>query len=118
MDGHAEHEVGAGGRCGGVLDGRPRVECDSDPEPAGACLGDVVQRVLTGLDVEGHAVSTGSCDSLEVPFRALDHEVAVETTAPRVHERRDRGEYDRADRDLRDEVAVADVEVEDACTAL
>src|SRR5262249_4184038 len=41
------------------------------------------------------------------------HEVAVEPAAQFVHERRDRLQHDRPDRDRLDEVPVADVEVED-----
>ena len=42
-----------------------------------------------------------------------DHQMAVEHRPPAVHQWRDRGEDDRADRDLGDEVAVPGVEVED-----
>ena len=53
-------------------------------------------------------------DALEVLLRLGDHQVAVEPPAALVDEPGDRREHDRADRDLADEVPVADVEVEDA----
>ena len=50
----------------------------------------------------------------EVVLGVVHHQVAVEHAAAVVDERRDRVEHDRADRHRLDEVAVADVEVEDA----
>ena len=44
--------------------------------------------------------------------------MAVEHSSPLVHEPRDRAQHDRPDGDLADEVAVADVEVEDACAGV
>ncbi len=52
-------------------------------------------------------------ERLEVPLRPLDHQVAVERRSPRMDERSDRGDHDRADRDLGDEVGVSGVEVDD-----
>ena len=49
-------------------------------------------------------------------LRIVDHQVTVEDAALAVHERLDRVEHDRPDRDRLDEVAVADVEVEGPCT--
>jgi hypothetical protein len=63
--------------------------------------------------VHCHAVASGLGDRLEVPLRLLDHQVAVEHPAEPVDERRNRLEDDRPHRDRRDEVPVADVEVED-----
>ena len=70
--------------------------------------------VVDGFDVEGDAVAAGSGDRLEVLGRPLDHQVHVECAAARVNARRDPLQHDRADRDRLDEMAVADVEVEDA----
>src|SRR5262249_38594929 len=81
-------------------------------EPERARGRDRTRRVVDDLDVEGDAVAAGLRDRLEVPFRLRDHEVAVESSAPPPDERRDRREDDRPDRDLRDEVPVTDVEVE------
>ena len=72
------------------------------------------RRVVDGLHVERDAVAAGRPDALEVLFGPRDHEVAVEHSSPLVHEGGDRAQHDRADGDLADEVAVADVEVEDA----
>ena len=47
-----------------------------------------------------------------------DHEVAVEHSASLVDEPGDGAQHDGADRDLVDEVAVPDVEVEDACPGI
>ena len=49
-----------------------------------------------------------------MPERVVDHQVAVEHPAGLVNERRDRLEDDGPDRHGLDEVAVADIEVEDA----
>ena len=65
------------------------------------------------LDVERDAVATRGGDLGDVVHRVVDHQVAVEHAAVLVHERGDRAQHDRADRDRRDEVPVADVEVED-----
>ena len=65
------------------------------------------------LDVEGDAVATRGRDLGDVVHRVVDHQVAVEHAAVLVHERCDRAQHDRADRDRWDEVPVADVEVED-----
>ena len=70
--------------------------------------------VVDDLDVEGDAVAARLRELLEVVRRVVDHQVAVDPAAVLVDERRDRAQHDRADRHRRDEVAVADVEVEDA----
>ena len=64
--------------------------------------------------VEGDAVAARAGDLREVPERVVDHQVAVEHPAGLVNERRDRLEHNGPDRHGLDEVAVADVEVEDA----
>ncbi len=71
------------------------------------------RRVPDRFDVERDAVASGFCDRLEVALRLFDHEVAVQPAAEPMDERRDRLEHDRPDRDRRDEVPVADVEMED-----
>ena len=76
--------------------------------------GDHGRHVVDDLVVEGDAVAAGTGDLREVAQRVVDHQVAVEHPAGHVHERRDRLEHDRPDRHRLDEVAVADVEVEDA----
>ena len=114
MDRHAEHEVGALRGADRLLDRGLRVQSHADTEPEGARVRDRAQPVLDRLDVERDAVPARPCERLEVPLRPLDHQVAVERRSPRVDEWSDRGDHDRADRDLRDEVAVSGVEVEDA----
>ena len=74
----------------------------------------VAAHVVDRLVVERDAVAAGLRDRLEVLRRALDHQVHVDRAAERVDERRDRLQHDRPHRDRLDEVAVADVEVEDA----
>ena len=49
-----------------------------------------------------------------VELRVLDHEVDVEERAGAVHERLQRLDHQRADGDVGDEVAVHDVDVDDA----
>ena len=114
-DRHAEAEVRRPVR--GLrrhLDVRPGVEGDADLEPVLARLGDHAGDVVRGLDVEGDAVAARLRDLREVVRRVVDHQVAVDATAVLVDHRSDRAQHDGADRHRRDEVAVADVEVEDA----
>ncbi len=67
------------------------------------------------LEVEGDAVRTGGWSMPEVVLRLAPPSGGSRSRRPsRWIERRDRLEDDRADRDRLDEVAVADVEVEDA----
>ena len=54
----------------------------------------------------------GRVIALDMPFRRLDHEVAIEHRTGGVNARRDRLEHDRPHRDGRNEVAVAHIEVE------
>ena len=70
--------------------------------------------VFDDLVVEGDAVAAGFCDLREVAQWVVDHEVAVERAVHPVHQRRDPLQDDGTHRDRLDEVAVADVEVEDA----
>ena len=79
-----------------------------------ARLGDHGADVGDDLDVERDAVAAGFGDLREVVRRVVDHQVAIEAAAERVDVGRERAQHDRADRHGRDEVAVADVEVEDA----
>ena len=93
-----------------------RVEGDTGLQPMlVSCAnreGDVVDR----LEVERHTVSARGSDRFEVFRRALDHQMHVDDPIRVVDQRRDRLQHDRAHRDRLDEVAVADVEVEDAAT--
>src|SRR5207248_2204951 len=109
-----EDEIGArrdGGHVFGLALG---VEGDADPQALLAGGGERGGHVVDDLVVEGHAVTAGAGDLREVPQRVVDHQVTVEHPAGPVHERRDRLEDHGSDRDGLDEVAVADVEVEDA----
>ena len=73
-----------------------------------------VPQVRAYLEVNGDAVRPCLLELLELPLGREHHQVAVEHPTGVMHERGDRLEHDRAHRDRRDEVAVADVEVEDA----
>ncbi len=64
--------------------------------------------------MEGDAVAARLRELLEVVRRVVDHQVAVDASVLRVDHRCDRAQHDRPDRHRRDEMAVADVEVEDA----
>ena len=115
VDRHAEADVRAEvRRLRGHLDLRARVERDARLEAVRACLGDHRRDVVHGLDVEGDAVGARLGELREVVRRVVDHQVAVDAPVLRVDHRRDRAQHDRADRHGRDEMAVADVEVEDA----
>ena len=114
MDAHAEDEVGVRRHRGHVLGLALGIEGDAGLEAVLARGGDRGGDVVDDLVVEGGAVAAGARDLREVAQRVVDHQVAVEHPAGLVHERRDRLEHDRPDRDGLDEVAVADVEVEDA----
>ena len=70
--------------------------------------------VVDRLVVERDAVAARLRDRLEVLRRVLDHQVHVHRAAALVDARRDRLQDDRPHRDRLDEVAVTDVEVEDA----
>ena len=115
MDTHAKDEIDelAGDR-NDVVRLRLGVEGDADTELELARLPDHAREVGAGLVVDGDAVPTSLGNCPEVLLRALDHQVAVEHAAEPVHERRDRLEDDRANRDRLHEVTVADVELEDA----
>ena len=118
MDAHAEHEVGVRRDGGDVLRLALGVERDADLEAVLARGGDRRGHVVDDLVVEGDAVAAGAGDLREVAQRVVDHQVAVEHAARLVDERRDRLEHDGPDRDRLDEVAVADVEVEDAAAGV
>ena len=114
LDRHAEAEIGAEVRgLGPHLDRRSRIERDADAEPVLASLRKDGTDVVHHLDVEGDAVATGGSDLLEVVRRVVDHQMAVDPAVHPVDHRRDRTQDDRPDRHRRDEVPVADVEVED-----
>ena len=107
----------------GRLDGLSRaldlclgVERDADAQAEISCLPSDPRRVAHHLCVKRHAVAAGLTNALEVLLGLRDHEMAVEHSASLVHEPRDRAQHDGPDRDLGDEVAVADIEVEDART--
>ena len=112
MDRHAEGEIRTLGGSDGVLDRRLRIERETDAEPELARACDRRAPARAHLDMERHAVAARLRDRLEVLLGLRDHEMAVEPRAPAADERRDGSEHDRADGDLRDEVAVAHVEVE------
>ena len=77
---------------------------------------DRLPRLLTRLDVERDAVPARLLDHLEVVLGVADLQVAVDHAFELVDERRDRLEDDRANGDGLDEMAVADVEVEEPGT--
>ena len=114
VDAHAKSNVHIGRTGSRPLDLRLGVEGDADAEAQLTCVRDGSRRVVDRLDMERHAVAAGLTNALEVPFRLGDHEVAVEHSSLLVYEPGDRAQHDRPDGDLADEVAVADVEVEDA----
>ena len=115
VDAHAEREVGAPRqRAPPSSTPVPGLKATPASSPCSRASGDQRARVVGDLDVEGDAVAAGARDLRDVPLGVVDHEVAVEHAAPLVHEAGDRLQDDRADRDRLDEVAVADVEVEDA----
>ena len=114
MDAHAESEVQAGRGGSRPLDLRIGVEGDADAEAQLTRVRSGLCRIVDRLDVERHAVAAGRPNALEVPLGLGDHEMAVEHSSPLVDKLSDRAQHDRADRDLADEVAVADVEMEDA----
>ena len=114
VDAHAERNVRSLGRLGRVGDRGLRVERDACAEPELTRPRDRPGRIGGDLGVEGDAVAARLLDALEVLLGLGDHQMAVELSAVLVHEAGDRREHDRADRDLADEVPVADVEVEDA----
>ena len=113
VDAHAEDEVGAAATAATRLGLRLGIEGDADAEPVLAAARDRRGHVVDGLVVEGDAVAARRSRSAAKCARVVDHQVAVDDARQRVDERRDRLEHDRPHRDRRDEVAVADVEVED-----
>ena len=84
------------------------------PRPSSRARAATAGGVVRRLDVEGDAVAARLGELREVMAGVVDHQVAVEHAAGLVDRRRDRAEHDRPDRHRRDEVPVADVEVEDA----
>ena len=93
--------------------GRLGVERYADAQVKLARTCDRLSGVAFGLDVEGHAVTAGFPDLLEVTRGLRGHQVTVEHAALLVHEVGYRLQDDRADRDLVDET-VTQVEVKDA----
>ena len=115
MDAHAEDEIGAGPRPQPRLSAAVSgLKATPDAEPVLARRAATAAEVVRHLVVEGDAVAAGCGDLLEVARRVVDHQVAVDAPPAAWIDRRDRAQDDRPDRDRRDEVAVADVEVEDA----
>ena len=100
--------------CGRVRRTRLRLERETDLQIERTRLEHDRREIGTSLVVDGDAVPAGSLDLGEVLLGRLRHEMTVDVTVARVDDRRDPLEDDRADRDRLDEVAVADVEVEDA----
>ena len=116
MDAHAEDEVDVRRErslCGRLRSGLG-IEGQPDLEALLTCEGDDAPQVRASLVVDGDAVGARLAELLEVALRRLGHQVAVEHAACSVDDRRDRLEHDRPRRDRWDEMAVADVEVEDA----
>ena len=114
MDPHAKHEVGIAAHRGDGFRLALRAEGDPGLQPVFARCADRAGDVAHRLVVERDAVTARGRDWLEVLGGALDHQMHVDHTAVPVDQRRDRREDDRAHRDRLDEVAVADVEMEDA----
>ncbi len=83
------------------------------PRPVLSRGGDRRRDVVDRLEVEGHAVAARLRERLEVLRRMLDHQVHVDSRAGAVDPLGDRLQDDRPHRDRLDEMAVADVEVED-----
>ena len=120
MDAHAEDDVGASlaRRRGSRVDAGLGVECEADREAVHAGARRDRRGVVGDLDVEGDRVGARGGELLEVVGGIVDHQVAVEHAARRVDPRCDRPEHDRSHRDRRDEMPVADVEVEDPAARL
>ena len=114
MHAHAEQEVDLRREGCRGLDGSVGVEGDAHAEVELPGSRDRGRHVVTHLDVEGDAVAARLPDLLEVALGLHDHQVAVDPATGLVDGRRDRLHHDRADRDRRDELPVADVDVEDA----
>src|SRR5262245_22331210 len=112
MDAHAQREIGAFRGAGGHGDLGLGVEGDTGAQAELTGTRDRRRRVRDRLDVEGHAVTARGLDALELALGRLDHQVAVEPAATFVDGPGDRLEHDGADRDLADEMPVAEVEVE------
>ena len=85
-----------------------------DLEPVRACGAATPRRVVRRLEVEGDPVGAGLGELGKVVGRVARPSGGSRPRRPRVDDRRDRPQHDRPDRHRRDEVAVADVEVEDA----
>src|SRR6185295_1186105 len=99
---------------GGRVNGGPRVE--RQPGEA-AEIADGVEGavgVRGRLGVEGDRVGAGAGELLDVPLRALDHQVDVDRAAGVVDLVGDRARHQRADRDRRHEVPVHHVDVDQA----
>ena len=116
MDAHAEGDVDRRLACRvrRLVHVRLRIERHPDLQSVLPRQGDDIRQVRTRLEVDGDAVGAGLGELRDMPLRPLDHQVDIEYAALAVDERRDPLEHDRADRHRRDEVTVADVEVEDA----
>ena len=114
IDAHAEDEVEAVGGARRVLGRRLGIEREADAEALFARERGDRLRIVARLVVKRDARAAGFADRLEVALGILDHQVAVDRALVLEDHRRDRLEHDRPDRDRRDEMAVTDVEVEDA----
>ena len=117
-DAHAQHEVSTCGlsECRRAGRRRPRAERDPHREPELASYRGHPGRVIRCLDVKGHRVRTRLRELREVVDGVVDHQMAVDDPSGGVDRRGDRAEDDRPDRDRRDEMPVAAVEVEDPAT--
>ena len=115
MDAHAEDEIDLRLARGlrRLVHVRLRVERQPDLQPVLARERDDVRQVRAGLEVDGDAVGAGFGELRDVPLRALDHQVAVEHAARAWTSGAIHLSTIGPDRHGRDEVAVADVPVED-----
>ena len=97
-----------------VRGARLRLEREADLQIERTRLEHDGRKIRTSLVVHRDAVAAGPLDRGEVLLGRLRHQMAVDVPVARVNDRCDPLEDDRAHRDRLDEVAVADVEVEDA----
>ena len=97
----------------GCLDRSLRIEREPDTEPGVPRLCDDGGGIANRLEMKRGTVAAGRGDLRQLPCGIVDHQMAVHATAGLVDERRDRLDDDGADRHGRDELPVADVDVED-----
>jgi hypothetical protein len=109
LDRHEQQHVDLGQQVLVRLDRGARVDREPGPGPGGADRAQRPHRRLRGLSVDGHAARSGLRERRRVPVRVLDHEVAVDRQSRVLQQRLD----DRqAEREVRHEVVVHDVDVQ------